>query len=97
MCEQNASYLSKHSELGSKNLHKIFLKIIQKALLKQPLQHVNFQNFPKEHVPGPPRAFLVSQSASNLFHPNNLLEKNVEIMALPFKISHYITGHKRKI
>ena len=32
MCEQNASYLAKHSELGSKNLNKIFLKIIEKAL-----------------------------------------------------------------
>ena len=31
MCEQNAAYLAKHSELGSKNLNKIWLKIIQKS------------------------------------------------------------------
>ena len=33
MCEQNASCLAKHSELGSKNLNAIYLKIIQKALI----------------------------------------------------------------
>ena len=32
VCEQNASYLAKHSELGSKKLNKICLKYIQKAL-----------------------------------------------------------------
>ena len=41
MCKRNASYLAKHSELGSKNLNKVCLKIIEKAL-KQPLQ----QRFP---------------------------------------------------
>ena len=44
MWKQNASYLAKHSELGSKNFNKRYLKITQKAL-KQPLQHVNFQKF----------------------------------------------------
>ena len=42
MCEQNASYLVKHSDLGAKNLNKICLKIGQKVL-KWPLQYVNFQ------------------------------------------------------
>ena len=32
MCGQNASYLAKHSEIGSKNLNKYFAKIIQRAL-----------------------------------------------------------------
>ena len=44
MCEQNASYLAKHSKLGAKTLNKIWLKIIQKAL-KYPLLLVNFQIF----------------------------------------------------
>ena len=41
MCEQNASYLAKHSELGSKFLNTICLKDIQKGLK----QHLNFQKF----------------------------------------------------
>ena len=53
MCEQNASYLAKHPELGSKNLNTIFLKIIQNAL-KYPLQHVNFQKFPGGACPRTP-------------------------------------------
>ena len=59
MCEQNASHLAKLSELGSKNLNKICLKIIEKAV-KWPLHRVNFRNFPGDHAPGPPRTFLVS-------------------------------------
>ena len=44
MYEQNASYLLQHSELGSKNFNKIWLKFVQKVL-KWPLQYVNFQKF----------------------------------------------------
>ena len=32
MCEQNASYLAKHSELGSNSLNKIFVKLLKKHL-----------------------------------------------------------------
>ena len=52
MCEQNASYLAKHLELGSKNLNKICLKIIEKALT-QPLQRVNFRIFSGGACPRP--------------------------------------------
>ena len=47
-----------------KKFKQICLKITQK-ILKQPLQHANFQKFPGNMFPDPPRAFLVSQSASN--------------------------------
>ena len=30
MCQQNASYLAKHSELGSKSLNKIWVKVFKK-------------------------------------------------------------------
>ena len=53
MCEQNASYLAKHSELKSNNLNTICLKIIQKAL-KQLLQHVNFRKFSRGALPPNP-------------------------------------------
>ena len=43
-CEQSASYLVKHAKLGAKNMNKLCLKIVQKAL-KWPLQYANFQNF----------------------------------------------------
>ena len=44
MCEENASCLEKHAELGAKNLNKIRMKIV-KQVLKWPLQYVNFQKF----------------------------------------------------
>ena len=44
MFQQNASYLVKHIRNTGKNLNKICLKIVEKAL-KQPLQNVNFQKF----------------------------------------------------
>ena len=50
MCEQNALHLAKHSELGSKNLNKICVKIIQKAQ-KYPLLYANFQKFSGEACP----------------------------------------------
>ena len=86
MWEQNASYLAKHSELGSKNLYKICLIIIEKAL-KWPLKNVDFQKFsggacPRtslEHV-----TFFnqrqISFAEKNIVLP---LKKNVEIKA-PF-------------
>ena len=58
--------MAKHSELGSKNLNKIWLKIIQKAL-KQLREHVRFSKIFRGSMPPdlPTRAFRVSQSASN--------------------------------
>ena len=49
--------------------------------------------FPGEHAPDPPRAFLVIQSASNLYGQKKKLEKNVEIMPSPFLVFRYATGH----
>ena len=43
-------YLVKHSGLGSKNLNKICLKIVQKVL-KWLLQYVNFEKFSREACP----------------------------------------------
>ena len=57
MCEQNASYLEKHS-------NKIFLNIVEKAQTWL-LQYENFQNFSGKHAPEPPRAFLVPQFTLN--------------------------------
>ena len=60
-------YLVKHSESGSKNLNKICLRIIQKAL-QIAITACKFSKFFRESMPpDPPRAFLVSQSFSNLF------------------------------
>ena len=67
MCEQNASYLAKHSELGSKTLNKIYLKITQKALLIAIAACKFPKNFPGSMPPDPLSFFLVSQSASNLY------------------------------
>ena len=73
MCEQNASYLAKPSELGSKTLNKIRLKIIPKAI-KLPLQ---LENFPGKHAPGPPSLELLL--FLNQIHISSA-EKNVEIV-----------------
>ena len=52
--------------LGSKNSNKIFVKIIQKALIAiTACEFLKF--FWRSMPPDPPTAFLVSQSASNLF------------------------------
>ena len=86
MCEQNALYLAKHSELGSKNLNKICVKIIQKAL-KQPLQHVNFQQFSGgacSRTPLESFSFLNQQQISSA-EKKKRFEINVEIMAPSFK------------
>ena len=52
MCEQNASYFEKHSELGAK-LNKIILNIVEKAQTWL-LQYENFQKFLGKHAPEPP-------------------------------------------
>ena len=65
MCEQNA-YLAKHSELRVKKFSQISLENYSKCR-EQPLQHANFQSFSGGAcLRTPPRAFLISQSASNL-------------------------------
>ena len=50
VCEQNASYLEKHSELGAKKLNKIFLNIVKKAQTWL-LQYEHFQKFSGKHAP----------------------------------------------
>ena len=91
MCEQNASYLVKDSELlGLKIKTKFVSKIFQKPL-KWSLQYANFQKNSGEHAPGPPRAcFTVI-----------LLEKNCsqkmsksKFGAPPKKNSEYVPGMK---
>ena len=76
MCAPNASYLAKHSESGSKSLNKICLRIIQKAL-QITITACKFSKIFRESMPpDPPRAFLVSQSFSNLFcRKKNALKK----------------------
>ena len=52
LCEQNASNLVKNSKLGTKNVNKICLKIVQKAL-KWPSQCTNFQKYSGGAVAAP--------------------------------------------
>ena len=56
MYEQNASYLVKHSDLGTKSLN--LPKIVQKVL-KWPLQYVNLKKFSRGVCP---------QTQYNLFY-----------------------------
>ena len=52
-----------------------------------------FKNFPGNHTPGPPRAFLVSQSALNLlWRKKYALTKCGNYAPLPFKTSRYATA-----
>ena len=74
MCEQNVSYLAKHSELGSKNLNKIRLKIIEKAL-KEPLQRVNFQNSSGAACPQTPYSFSCLSITSKFVLPKKMHQK----------------------
>ena len=83
MCEQNASYLWKYSESGSKSLNKICVKIIQKVL-KQPLQHANFQKLSRGARPQPlwsPSSFSISFKL--VLQKICTLEKNGEICPPP--------------
>ena len=64
MCEQNASYLKKHSELGAKKLNKIFLNTVGKAQT-WPLLYENFQKFRGSMPLNPPKAFLVPRFTLN--------------------------------
>ena len=65
MCEQNASYLAKHSELESKilkqNLRENYSKRTKIAIRAGTFLKIFRGSMP----PDLPRAFLVSQSASN--------------------------------
>ena len=90
MCEQNASYLAMHTELGSKSLNKICVKIIQNAL-KWPLQQVNFQNFPGGVCPWTPvKPFLLLNQLQFFSAKIKITRKNVEIMSpfLNFSLRH---------
>ena len=65
MCKQSASYLAKHSKLGSKNVKKNLPKNYSKST-KITITACTFSQFFRGSMfPNPPRAFLVSQSASN--------------------------------
>ena len=55
MCEQNAPYLEKHSELGAKKLNKIFLNIVEKAQTWL----LQYKNFRGSMPSNPPKANLV--------------------------------------
>ena len=79
MCEQNASYLAKHS----KNLYQICLKIIQNAL-KYPLQHVNFQKMSGGTCSRTTlELFLFLNQFQICSAEKNTLKKNVKIMPPP--------------
>ena len=78
MCAQNASYLAKHSESGSKNLNRFCLKIIQKAV-KPAITACKFSKiFRGSMPPDRPKAFLVFQSASKQFCQKKCARKKCE-------------------
>ena len=80
--------------LGSNNLNKICLKIIQNAP-KQPLQHVNFQKFFEGACSRTPlRLSCFSISFKFVFPKKILLQKVWKLwLGPPFKISRYATIH----
>ena len=72
MSEQNASYLVKDSELGGKKLHKISIKIVQKAL-KMATTVCNISKTFQESMPPDPLELLL---LLNLLQINNSYGKN---------------------
>ena len=86
MCEQIASYLAKHSELGSKNFQQNLAENYSKSI-KIAFTACKFLIFFGGSMPPHPHeAFFVSQSVSNECCRKNIhLKKNVEIMASPFQ------------
>ena len=88
ICEVSISMI-----VGSKNLNKICLNENYSKSTKIAIKACKFSKFSRGSMPpDPPRAFLVSLSASNLFcRKKNTFEKNVEIMP-PFKIFRYATA-----
>ena len=89
MYELNASLLVKHSELGSKNLNKICLKIVQKVL-KWPLHNVNFQNFSGGSCPRNPLSLFILNILQNNSQGKTTLEIYVEMWCpLPENVSGY--------
>ena len=85
MCEQNASYLAKHSELGSKNLNKICQKITQKALILAITACKFSKIFRGSICPRTPlEHFLyLNQFQTCSAEKKNTLKKNVVIIAPP--------------
>ena len=83
MCEQNASYLAKHSELGSKSLNKIFVKIIQKALKTDYSKEI-FKFLGGSMPPDPLKPFLFLNQLQTSSAQKNELEKCVKIMTPHF-------------
>ena len=90
--DQNASYLAKQSKLRSKNLIKIFLKNIQKAL-KQPLQHANFKTFLWE--PAPSESLSCFSISFKSVLPKICLKQMWKLCPPPpFRISRYATASR---
>ena len=73
MCEQNASYLAKLSELGSKNFKQKLPESYSKST-KIAITSCEFSKlFRGSMSPDPPRAFLVFQKPSNQGSYNSIL------------------------
>ena len=78
MCEQNALYLAKHSELESKNLNTICLNIIQKGL-KIAIAACKFTKIFRGRM----WFFLFLHQLQTGSAEKNTLEKNAVIMPPP--------------
>ena len=63
MCEQNASYLVKHSDLGAKNLNKI--KNCSKSAKMATTLYTFSKMFRASVPPDPPRSFFIPNMLQN--------------------------------
>ena len=95
MSEQNASYLVKHSEIGSKKFKQNLPENYSKST-KVTITACQFSNYLWGSMPTDPQKLFVSLKLNQLqicSAEKNTLEKNVEIMApLSFKIFRYATA-----
>ena len=95
MCEQTASYLAKHSELGSQNL-KQNLSEIYAITTKIAIVACKFSKILRGACPKTPLEFFLFLNQLLIF-PAEKKKKRLKKCgnyAPPFKISNYATGSK---